>query len=239
MGAGTRTPDYQKAEDRWIILTPWQIYIVNHLHFKVILEDGKALEGDWKDGKLDGPVRQVKGPVRNTKSHKPGRSKWWECLGSWVQKWGALGWDEVFQEKQAFNNHNAGTYRHLRGDGQLLGYGRCKGDERHGPCLRVRPQSPGVMNFVEWIHVVLTAPFLHVGWQWGQFLLLPRHRPAWARGKWTKEGGEGFQTGEKGMTESRSQGKEEGAYLYPNLAKAIVGSWKTKRSEHYSTAEYR
>ena len=41
------------------------------------------------------------------------------------------------------------------------------------------------------------------------------------------------------MTENRSQGKEEGAYLYPNLAKAIVGSWKTKRSEHYSTAEYR
>ena len=52
-------------------------------------------------------------------------------------------------QKQAFNNHNAGTYRHLRGDGQLLGYGRCKGDERHGPCLRVRPQSHGVMNFVE------------------------------------------------------------------------------------------
>ena len=41
------------------------------------------------------------------------------------------------------------------------------------------------------------------------------------------------------MTENRSQGKEEGAYLYPNLAKAIVGSWKAKRSEHYSTAEYR
>ena len=30
-----------------------------------------------------------------------------------------------------------GTFRHLRGDGQLLGYGRCKGDQRYGPCLRV------------------------------------------------------------------------------------------------------
>ena len=43
--------------------------------FKVVLLDGKALEGDWKDGTLEGPVRQVKGPVRNTESHKPGGSK--------------------------------------------------------------------------------------------------------------------------------------------------------------------
>ena len=38
---------------------------------------------------------------------------------------------------------------------------------------------------------------------------------------------------------SLTQGKEEGAYLYPNLAKAIVGCWKTKQCENYSTAEYR
>ena len=38
---------------------------------------------------------------------------------------------------------------------------------------------------------------------------------------------------------SLTQVKEEGAYLYPNLAKAIVGCWKTKQSENYSTAEYR
>ena len=32
---------------------------------------------------------------------------------------------------------------------------------------------------------------------------------------------------------------EEGAYLYPSLAKSIVGSWKIKEGDNYSTAEYR
>ena len=32
---------------------------------------------------------------------------------------------------------------------------------------------------------------------------------------------------------------EEGAYLYPSLAKAIVGCWKIKEGDNYSTAEYR
>ena len=49
----------------------------------------------------------------------------------------------------------------------------------------------------------------------------------------------GFESGERCITKSKSQGKEEGAYLYPNLTKAIVGCWKTKWSENYSTAEYR
>ena len=32
---------------------------------------------------------------------------------------------------------------------------------------------------------------------------------------------------------------EEGAYLYPGFAKAIVGCWKIKEGDNYSTAEYR
>ena len=48
-----------------------------------------------------------------------------------------------------------------------------------------------------------------------------------------------LERGERQITVSFTQVKEEGAYLYPNLAKAIVGSWKTKQSENYSTAEYR
>ena len=49
--------------------------MVNCLHFEVILEDGKALEGDWKDGKLEGPVCQVTGPIKNSEAHKPGGPK--------------------------------------------------------------------------------------------------------------------------------------------------------------------
>ena len=37
-----------------------------------------------------------------------------------------------------------GTYRHKRGDGQLISYGRCRGVERRGPCLRVRREGEGM-----------------------------------------------------------------------------------------------
>ena len=37
------------------------------IFIKVILEDGKALEGEWEKGKLDGLVRQVRRRMRNRK----------------------------------------------------------------------------------------------------------------------------------------------------------------------------
>jgi len=132
---------------------------------QVILEDGKALEGEWKEGRLEGLVRQV----------DPS--------------------DGSVLEIEYKGGLPCGTYRHLRGDGQLLGYGRCKGDQRYGPCLRV---GSGGNSY-----------FFH-----GTDLLEDEENEP-----------------EKGM--------EEGAYLYPSLAKAIVGSWKIKDGDNYSTAEYR
>jgi len=132
---------------------------------QVVLEDGKALEGTWKDGKLVGPVRQV----------DPS--------------------DGSVLEVEYRNGVPWGTFRHLRGDGQLLAFGMCKGDQRHGPCLRV---GSGGNSY-----------FFH-----GTDLLEQEENDP-------------------------TKVKEEGAYLYPKLSKAIVGSWKTKQCENYSTAEYR
>jgi len=132
---------------------------------QVILEDGKALEGEWEKGKLDGLVRQV----------DPSDGSLLEIEYKSGAAWG--------------------TYRHLRGDGQLLAFGRCKGNRRQGPCLRV---GSGGNSY-----------FFH-----GTDLLEHEENEL-----------------KKGM--------EEGAYLYPSLAKAIVGCWKIKEGDNYSTADYR
>ena len=144
------------------------------------------------------------------------------------------------------NNHklttilSSGTYRHLRGDGQLLAYGRCRGDQRVGPCLRV---SNYFLKFIASSTSLMSVP----GRVWRQLLLLPWHRPPGGRVKGSCSLSMHYVQPLDTSTHCphlhipcTQEREEEGVYLYPGLAKAVVGVWsRPAREERYNTQGYK